>query len=122
MSAAADEPRSLGAPDGRTVLEVLYLRAAPHLTPAEMEHMALAEGVASELVRQVGTVAAGVASLVEADELSECSAGSFTTGREVGALLHLIAGTLSQVEGLLYVSAEAAAVRRQSNQRPKART
>ena len=102
-AAPTPEPeQNLGAPDARSVLQILMLHAAAHLTPAELEHVGRVDECALQMASHAGTVAMGTACLVMGD--ADGDVGSFQSADQVSSFMLLYSDVCTTIAGLIEVS------------------
>lgn len=88
-----------------TVVETLWIKAAPHLTDEELERIAEADDEGSTalcLVEYLQDVLEPMACLAMADDNGGANTGSFRSSRDVSSLMLFIASTLNAIEAGMY--------------------
>ncbi|WP_310383542.1 hypothetical protein [Roseateles sp.] len=81
--------------DGFMALQMLTVRALPHLTPEELKVLSNASDYSSSLARRAADVAAGIGCLVASDT----AAGNFQSKHDVPTMLFHLAEVFNQVAG-----------------------
>lgn len=100
VAAAPAPEQRLGAPDARSVLQILMLHAAPHLTPAEREHIGRVDECAQQMASHAAAVATGLGCLISGD----VDSGNFQTQDSVPPVLWHFGELLTTIAGLIEVA------------------
>lgn len=99
-------PSSCLLPD---VLQAVYRKALPHLSPADLATLVKGAGdAAAEMAASAAAVADGLALLISVDGESAAGAGNFQSARDVPTLLQHFGGVFRSVQALAGLASQAA--------------
>lgn len=100
-------------PTIQSAIQTLMLRAGPHLTTEERQHLGRLDEQARVLSANAAAVAEGLSCIVAYDGQTDVGAGNFQSAAEVAGLLIVFGGVFDAIAGMI----DAAGLARDQQQR-----